>query len=96
VETPAAPATTPAPAPAATEAPAAPAAETPAVAPAAATDGAAVQTDYTVVEGDSVWRIAKKLLGDWQRGAEIIKLNPELQKNPNRLRLGQVLKVPAP
>lgn len=48
-----------------------------------------------MVEGDSVWRIAKKVLGDWHRGEDIIRLNPELQKNPGKLKLGQVLKVPA-
>ncbi len=56
---------------------------------------AADATDYTVIEGDSIWRIAKKLLGDWKRGIEIIRLNPDLMKNPDRLKIGQVLKVPA-
>ncbi len=50
---------------------------------------------YTVVNGDSIWKIAKKLLGDWHRGAEIIRLNPDVQKNPDRLKIDQILKVPA-
>lgn len=79
----------PAPAPAA--APAAPAAPAPAASTAPAAAGV---SDYTVVEGDSIWRIAKKVLGDWKRGEEIITLNPEIQKNPGKLKLGQVLKVP--
>lgn len=51
---------------------------------------------YTVVEGDSIWRIAKERLGNWKRGPEIIRLNPAVQKNPDRLRIGQVLTIPAP
>lgn len=62
-----------------------------AAAPAAPAPGG----DYTVVEGDSVWRIAKRLLGDWKLGRDIIELNAELQKNPDRLKIGQVIKVPA-
>ncbi len=98
--TPAAPAPSPA-APAPAAEPAAPAPAPAAIAPAAPAAPAATAAStaepgtYTVVEGDSVWRIAKKLLGDWKRGEDIIKLNPEIQKNPDRLRLGQVLKVPA-
>jgi tetratricopeptide (TPR) repeat protein len=105
----AAPATTPAPTAPAPEAPPEPAAPLPAATPTApATEAPAAPepaatapapaeavADYTVAEGDSVWRIAKKLFGDWKRGEEILRLNPDLQKNPNRLKLGQVLKVPA-
>ncbi len=74
-------------------APATPAATAPAAAPAA--PSAAGSTDYTVVEGDSVWRIAERLLGNWKRGVEIIELNADLKKNPDRLKIGQVIKVPA-
>ncbi|MBB4064354.1 tetratricopeptide (TPR) repeat protein [Gellertiella hungarica] len=74
----------------------APAPDAPA-APAATAEGAAATatTDYTVANGDSVWKIAARLLGDWKRGEEIIRLNPALQKNPDRLKVGQVLKIPA-
>lgn len=70
---------------------------TPAPAPSttSAAPAGAAETDYTVVEGDSVWRIAERLLGDWKRGAEIIRLNAELKRNPDRLSIGQVIKVPA-
>lgn len=99
-------AATPAPAPQPQEETPAPAAEqpktetapvvTPAETPAAAAPAAtpSPESDYTVVEGDSIWRIAERLLGDWKRGAEIIRLNADVQKNPDRLKIGQVIKVP--
>jgi tetratricopeptide (TPR) repeat protein len=59
----------------------------PAVAPA---DG----QSHTVVKGDSLWNIAKELLGDGHRFLEIIDLNPELRRHPDRLQPGQMLKLP--
>ncbi len=100
-----APKTEPAPASEPARQPETPKAETaPAVTPAPpatgevatpAPGGEAAGSDYTVVEGDSIWRIAERLLGDWKRGQEIIRMNSELQKNPDRLKIGQVIKVPA-
>lgn len=48
-------------------------------------------TEYTVKAGDSLWEIAKTLLGNGSRYGEIIKLNGI--KN-DVIRVGQVLKVP--
>jgi tetratricopeptide (TPR) repeat protein len=49
---------------------------------------------YTVNKGESLWDIARDVLGDGHRFQEIIDLNPELKRFPNRLQPGQVLKMP--
>jgi len=49
---------------------------------------------HTVNKGDSLWNIAKDALGDGQRFHEIIDLNPELKRYPDRLQPGQTLKLP--
>ncbi len=89
---PAAEATTPA-------APAAPAAEATApaatAAPAAPAETAApaAQETYTVVAGDSLWRIAAKVLGDGAKWQAIADANG--MQAPYRLSVGQELKLPA-
>ena len=47
---------------------------------------------YTVSEGESLWRIAQRSLGDGKRFNEIVKLNPGI--NPDSLRVGQKLNLP--
>jgi nucleoid-associated protein YgaU len=49
---------------------------------------------YTVVAGDNLSKIAKKLLGNANRWREIHELNKDLIKNPDLIRPGQVLKIP--
>jgi tetratricopeptide (TPR) repeat protein len=49
---------------------------------------------HTVNKGDSLWNIAREVLGDGQRFMEIINLNPELKRYPDRLQPGQMLKLP--
>jgi tetratricopeptide (TPR) repeat protein/LysM repeat protein len=49
---------------------------------------------HTVVKGDSLWNIAKDLLGDGMRFHDIIELNPEFKRHPDRLQPGQILKLP--
>ncbi|UVC10037.1 tetratricopeptide repeat protein [Rhizobium sp. TH2] len=49
---------------------------------------------HTVNKGDSLWNIAKEILGDGQRFMEIIDLNPELKRYPDRIQPGQMLKLP--
>lgn len=83
----------PAVAPKAEEKPAA----TPVAAP-AVTEPAAASADaatHTVVDGDSLWTIARDRLGDGHRFREIIELNPDLKRRPGALKPGQVLKLPA-
>jgi nucleoid-associated protein YgaU len=47
-----------------------------------------------VVAGDSLSKIAKKLLGSANRWREIHELNKDAIKNPDLIRPGQVLKIP--
>ncbi len=49
---------------------------------------------HTVIKGDSLWNIAKELLGDGYRFHEIIEMNPNLRRHPDRLQPGQMLKMP--
>lgn len=50
-------------------------------------------TTHTVRSGESLWQIAADRLGDGRRYAEIARLNN--LANPNRLAIGQVLRLPA-
>jgi LysM repeat protein len=47
-------------------------------------------TDYTVVSGDTLWKICKRALGDGGKYPEIAKLNDI--SNPNLIYPGQVIK----
>jgi nucleoid-associated protein YgaU len=49
---------------------------------------------YTVVAGDSLSKIAKKLLGNATRWKDIHVLNRDQIKNPDAIKPGQVLKIP--
>jgi len=49
-------------------------------------------TEYTVVSGDSLWKIAKRELNDGSRYKEIAQLNGI--QDPNRINVGQVLRLP--
>ena len=49
---------------------------------------------YTVVAGDNLSKIAKKLLGNAGRWREIHELNKDVIKNPDLIHPGQVLKIP--
>ncbi len=55
-------------------------------------------TDYTVVPGDYLSKIAKNLLGDASRWPELVELNkdryPSLLSNPNLIYAGWVLRIP--
>jgi LysM repeat protein len=57
-----------------------------------ATSGAAAKPacEYAVKKGDTVSRIARRV---GVSEANLLRANPALRKNPNRLRVGQVLKV---
>ncbi|PWE58000.1 hypothetical protein DEM27_02070 [Metarhizobium album] len=52
-------------------------------------------TDYTIAAGDTVAKIAEKMLGDGSRVNEILELNPALKGNPEDLKTGEVIKLPA-
>jgi len=53
-----------------------------------------VTRTYTVVGGDSLSKIAKKILGDAGRWKEIFEANKDTIKNPDMIHPGQVLKIP--
>lgn len=50
---------------------------------------------YTVKQGDTLWAIAKKYLGDGNRYTEIYNLNKNKISNPNLIYPGQVLTLPS-
>jgi LysM repeat protein len=50
-----------------------------------------IPSTYTVKKGDTLWAIAKKLLGDGAKCWNLAKLNKI--SNPNKLFVGQVLKI---
>lgn len=50
-----------------------------------------IPSTYTVKKGDTLWGIAKKLLGDGAKCWNLAKLNNI--SNPNRIKVGQVLKI---
>lgn len=51
-------------------------------------------SSYTVRDGDCLWNIAKRCLGDGSRWPEIYELNRDKVSNPNVIRKGQVLTMP--
>lgn len=56
--------------------------------------GEAVTRTYTVVGGDSLSKIARKIYGDAGRWKEIFEANKDTIKNPDLIHPGQVLKLP--
>jgi nucleoid-associated protein YgaU len=62
-------------------------------APAAPSQPAAVTT-YTVVKGDSLSKIAKRLWGDASLWPSIHEANRDTIKNPDLIHPGQVLNIP--
>ncbi|KAA9388236.1 5'-nucleotidase C-terminal domain-containing protein [Neorhizobium galegae] len=77
-------------------APAAPAPNTMAAAPATPAATAAKPagpTKYTVVKGDSLWKIAEATYGDGEKWTEIAKLNS--LRHPNVIQVGAELELPA-
>lgn len=51
-------------------------------------------TSYTVQKGDTLGKISSQLYGTSRRWKEIYEANRETLKDPNRLRPGQVLRIP--
>jgi nucleoid-associated protein YgaU len=70
------------------------------VSPAATAGGATgathkAETTYTVKSGDTLSKIAQTLLGDAKAYTAIFEANRDQLKDPDQIRPGQVLKIPA-
>ena len=50
--------------------------------------------EYTIKDGDSLWKIAQEQLGNGLRYKEILKFNPEISENQT-LVVGMKIKLPA-
>lgn len=61
---------------------------------AVSTAPAGIQT-YTVVAGDNLSKIAKRFFGNANRWHDIFEANRDQITNPDLIRVGQVLKIPA-
>jgi len=59
------------------------------------TTAAAAEQTYTVVAGDTLSKIAKKFYGSANLWNKIFQANTDQIKNPDLIRPGQVLKIPA-
>ena len=49
---------------------------------------------YTVTKGDSLSKIAKQFYGDAKQWKKIFEANKDGIKNPDLIRVGQVLRIP--
>ncbi len=49
---------------------------------------------YTVVSGDTLSKVAKQFYGDANKYMRIFDANKDQLKDPNMIRVGQVLKIP--
>lgn len=56
---------------------------------------AAPEQTYTVVAGDSLSKIAKRLYGDANQWRRIFEANRDQIQNPDLIKPGQKLKIPA-
>jgi nucleoid-associated protein YgaU len=67
----------------------------PAAAKTVATSGQAATKTYTVKAGDTLSKIAKEHLGDANAYNEIFEANRDQLTDPDKIKPGQVLKIPA-
>lgn len=56
--------------------------------------GSAESAMHVVVSGDTLWAIAKERLGDGNRYQEIFEANRPMLSDPNKIFVGQVLRIP--
>jgi len=60
-----------------------------------AKDGGAESQFHTVVSGDTLWKISKKYYGKGSRYPEIFEANRPMLSHPDKIYVGQVLRIPA-
>lgn len=72
----------------------APAPEAPAEAQPEAAPEAAEGRTYTVVSGDSLWKISEAMYGSGAKYKHIFEANRDILDDPDRIFPGQVLKIP--
>ncbi len=60
-----------------------------------AEDGGSESQFHTVVSGDTLWKIAKKYYGKGSRYPEIFEANRPMLTHPDKIYVGQVLRIPA-
>lgn len=58
-------------------------------------DGAAASQFHTVVSGDTLWAVSKTYYGKGSRYMEIFHANEPMLKHPDKIYVGQVLRIPA-
>jgi len=49
---------------------------------------------YEVKKGDTLWKIAKQFYGDGSLYPEIFKANTDQLKDPDKIKVGQKLRIP--
>lgn len=57
-------------------------------------DNAPKSGTYTIIQGDSLWKIAKKYYGDGSRWKEIYNANTSIISNPNSIKIGTTITIP--
>lgn len=60
-----------------------------------ANDGGAESQFHTVVSGNTLWAISKTYYGKGSRYMEIFHANEPMLKHPDKIYVGQVLRIPA-
>lgn len=65
-------------------------------APAGASTGGQGERTYTVKSGDTLSKIAKEMLGDTNAYMDIFNANKHQLSDPDKIKPGQVLKIPQP
>ena len=58
-------------------------------------DGTAAPQTYTVQSGDTLSAIAKQFYGSSSKYNSIFEANRDILDNPDRIKPGQILKIPA-
>ncbi len=62
---------------------------------ASAADGGAASQFHEVVSGDTLWAISKKYYGKGSRYMEIFEANKPMLSHPDKIYVGQMLRIPA-